>query len=333
MNPTKGFQPRRTLFIGGISTTTTEKMILQYFKQFTKVSKVEIMKHKKNRAPKGFAYVTLADAVDIPKILQLSHEIAGRKVDCQIAASKKEKQRTKEEQKKKMVFVTNLPPELRGEDLQVHFSKFGALRNAYVIFDNEKNESKGFGYVEFFDGESVLTIVNTVVEIGDASVHVWPYLGRHEKRDQSTSELETSVQIATNHLEKDSAGKEESSSRENSKPGPDDTQVIEAPVVSTDRLIQIQPHQKYEYLSFSAHLNQSTSNYRFNREVKHRKPKVVFRPPPRSYDVCFMNERCTSMHHQRMHENDTSHDHHAQDILGPLVEQFYPQQDLPLFLR
>lgn len=332
MNHIKGFQPRRTLFVGGIATTTTEKMILQYFKQFTRVSKVEIMKHKKNRAPKGFAYVTLADAVDIPKILQLSHEIAGRKVDCQIAASKKEKQRTKEEQKKKMVFVTNLPPGLRGEDLQAHFSKFGAVRNAYVIFDNEKNESKRFGYVEFFDGEVVLDIVNTAVDIGDASVQIWPYLGRHEKRDRSSSEFGGSVNLATNHLEQDTAGKEESSSRENSKADPDDTQVIEAPVGSTDKFPQTQLHQKYDHLSFSVHLNQSTSNYRFNRETKQRMPKGVFRPPLRSYNVCFMNQRCTSEHQPRMPEYDMSQDR-ARDSLGPLAQQFYPQQDLPLFLR
>lgn len=333
MNHKKGFQPRRTLFVGGISASTTEKAILQYFKQFAKVSKVEIMKHKKNRAPKGFAYVTLADAVDIPKILQLSHEIAGRKIDCQIAASKKEKQKTKEEQKKKMVFVTNLPPDLRSEELQAHFSKYGSVRNTYVIFDTEKNESKQFGYVEFFNTESVLSIINTSVDILGTSVQCWPYLGRHEKRGHSTSDFEGSVHLAATHLEPEIGGKEESSSRENSMPDPAETRAIEAPAVSSDKLIQTQPHQKYEYLSFSAHLNQSTSNYRFNRETKQRLPKSGFRPLSRSYNVCFMNERCTSGPHRRMLVNDPGHDHDFRDQLGPLAKQFYPHQELPMFLR
>lgn len=184
----KGQQPRRTLFVGGIPAATNEQAIYEHFSQYAAISKVQIMRHKKNKQSKGFAYVTLVDAADIPSILNHIHYIEDRKVDCQVAVSKREKQKKKDDQKQRMVYVANLPSDLMSEELKGHFVQFGPVRNAYIIFDNETKESKRFGYVEFVDPETAKLVSGIELLINDYRVQCLEYLGRKEKKTRQAEQ-------------------------------------------------------------------------------------------------------------------------------------------------
>ena len=288
----KGYQPRRTLFVGGISSTTTEKMVFHHFKQFAKVTKVEIMKHKKNKAPKGFAYITLAEASEIPHVLSCLHFIEGRKVDCQVAATKKEKQSTKDDQKKKMVYVTNLPASLPSEDLHFYFAQFGEVRNAYIIYDNYTKMSKRFGYVEFQEESSAKRVVNTYFDVLECKAHCLPYLSKHEKREKGSDFGE--FQSDSNSIHEFSQGfshrqgrkLDHKNTRSHSGDNNQDSQpefVIskKTPNVFEDKQVVTKDKEeletgespknlannkprKYEFLSLCARLDQSIENYKFN---------------------------------------------------------------------
>jgi RNA recognition motif-containing protein len=54
----------------------------------------------------------------------------------------------------KKIFVGNLDFDLETEDLKNIFSKFGNIEDCIVIKDRDSNQSKGFGFVTFVDGES-----------------------------------------------------------------------------------------------------------------------------------------------------------------------------------
>jgi RNA recognition motif-containing protein len=47
------------------------------------------------------------------------------------------------------LFVANLHPSTRGEDLQNLFSQFGSVVSAKVIMDKQTGNSKRYGFVEF----------------------------------------------------------------------------------------------------------------------------------------------------------------------------------------
>eukprot|EP01135_Chromosphaera_perkinsii_P003035 Nk52_evm17s233 gene=Nk52_evmTU17s233 len=47
------------------------------------------------------------------------------------------------------LFVAKLPYRLNNEGLLQHFSKFGAVSDAYVVRDRETRKSRGFGFVTF----------------------------------------------------------------------------------------------------------------------------------------------------------------------------------------
>ena len=52
---------------------------------------------------------------------------------------------------KKKIFVGNLDFDLKTEDLEKMFSKFGEIEDCIVITDRDSNRSKGFGFVTFVD--------------------------------------------------------------------------------------------------------------------------------------------------------------------------------------
>jgi RNA recognition motif-containing protein len=56
---------------------------------------------------------------------------------------------------KKKIFVGNLDFDLKTEDMEKMFSKFGEIEDCIVITDRDSNRSKGFGFVTFVDEESV----------------------------------------------------------------------------------------------------------------------------------------------------------------------------------
>jgi len=48
------------------------------------------------------------------------------------------------------IYVGNLAPDIREEDLKQAFEAFGKVESASVIKDRYTGESKGFGFVEMF---------------------------------------------------------------------------------------------------------------------------------------------------------------------------------------
>jgi len=60
-----------------------------------------------------------------------------------------------EERDKRTVFVTQLAARLRSRELAEFFSQAGRVRDARIISDRNSRRSKGVGYVEFYEEESV----------------------------------------------------------------------------------------------------------------------------------------------------------------------------------
>ncbi len=61
------------------------------------------------------------------------------------------------------VFVANLHPSTRGEDLKVLFADYGEIESAKVIMDKATGKSKRFGFVELVSdemGEKAITELN-----------------------------------------------------------------------------------------------------------------------------------------------------------------------------
>lgn len=68
------------VFVGGISTETTEENLTQHFCRYGEVAKSEIIKFRETGLSKGFGFVTFADSSVINQLLQDQQIILGRTV-------------------------------------------------------------------------------------------------------------------------------------------------------------------------------------------------------------------------------------------------------------
>lgn len=139
----------KTLFVGGLAFTTTEKDLEKYFRKFGDIEKVNIVKDRKTKASKGYGFVFFASQDPVDQITSQKHTIKGRLVDCQEAKKKDEKKSYKEQLSKTRIFVTCLGESVNNADMRNYFSQFGPLKSAYVIRDPDTERSLGFGFVIF----------------------------------------------------------------------------------------------------------------------------------------------------------------------------------------
>lgn len=71
------------------------------------------------------------------------------------------------------IFVSKLPWTVSKYELKSHFTKYGYVHEANVVFDKKLGLSKGFGFVEFLDKsvyDKVLQESNHIIDEHDIKV-------------------------------------------------------------------------------------------------------------------------------------------------------------------
>ena len=260
---------RRILFVGGLATTLSEEALENHFSEYGEVSKVKIMRDKKTKTPKCYAYITMKDPNLLPLILKDSQTIAGRKLDCQIASKKGEKKEWKEDQKKRRIFVTSLSDDHTSELLNEFFSQFGAIRSAYVIYDYHSKLSKNYGYIEFEDHEAANKALSSEVILKGTRVQCLPFFGKHEKRTRPSSDGE----VDQEYFAKPEAFREDQRDSEQSHWTSDPLSCISDTSKTIPKTYPHMPrHQTKRNVTFSLaraleakeRMSESPSNYRLN---------------------------------------------------------------------
>ncbi|KAF3623227.1 hypothetical protein FXO38_30857 [Capsicum annuum] len=162
------------VFVGGISTETTEENLTQHFCRYGEVAKSEIIKFRETGLSKGFGFVTFADSSVINQLLQDQQIILGRTVDVKLAIPRGQ---TRQHQlfldcqqiqghvigtsrsNRRKIFVGGLPLDLSEEVYKRFFGRFGRIENAKIIFNRGTNTSRGFGFVTYDLEESVTNVL------------------------------------------------------------------------------------------------------------------------------------------------------------------------------
>ena len=143
------------LFVGGLNYLSMQPDIKSYFETFGNVSSCYLLNNKETGKSRGFAFVTIEDPENKKKkkIFSRKHEINGKIVDVKPAVEGKKREEMLDSSKK--IFVGGLEPSVKDEDLKKYFSKFGPVREACVLFDNNRGASRCFGFVTFEKKETV----------------------------------------------------------------------------------------------------------------------------------------------------------------------------------
>jgi RNA recognition motif-containing protein len=143
------------LFVGGLPVRVDKDLIVAFFSTYGTVLSCKLKKNQQTGRSLGFAYLNVKEKEACDRLLTEAVEFQGRIIEVKPVWKKKELGDKLEEEKRKKLFVSNLPVELTNEDLVCYFSSFGSVQNAFIIKDPDTNKNKNYGYVIFKEVEDL----------------------------------------------------------------------------------------------------------------------------------------------------------------------------------
>lgn len=145
---------KKTLFICDLDSTITERQLTQAFKE--EGYSVTYIKINKSKFPNGLntAFVSFDTEEDAARALEnLNHLTLGKTELCIVYATKRSSGAPFRYDSKKTVFVKGIPNDIETVILiKIFSSMFGEISNLRVM-RNDKNESRGYGYITFKNEE------------------------------------------------------------------------------------------------------------------------------------------------------------------------------------
>ncbi|XP_042384890.1 heterogeneous nuclear ribonucleoprotein 1-like isoform X1 [Zingiber officinale] len=171
------------LFIGGISWSTNEGSLVEYFKNYGEVEEVAIMKDRNTGRARGFGFIVFSDPAVAERVVMEKHMIDGRMVEAKKAVPKDDQQilsryttsahgspgpgRTKK------IFVGGLPSTIAESEFKKYFDQFGTITDVVVMYDHNTQRSRGFGFIAYDSVNAVDKVLfKTFHELNGKTVEV-----------------------------------------------------------------------------------------------------------------------------------------------------------------
>ena len=137
---------------------TCKEDLQEYFGQFSAVHDAVIQKHRMTKQSRGFGFVTVASRKAADRILGQKHVVQGRTLN--VTNCKGENQgATGDVTGLTKLYVADLRQHHTEQDLEVAFSRFGALREVVVMRHQDTGEPRGFGFVTFAEHDQAKAAV------------------------------------------------------------------------------------------------------------------------------------------------------------------------------
>lgn len=138
------------IFVGGCHPRIQKQELSDYFSQFGEVIESRLVKDKRTKKFRGFAFVTFADMSVVDEIMGIkTHKILDKKIELKRAYTKEETRDKLLEEKLRKLYIVGIPKILTEKKIQEYFEQFGEVLDTRVIHDPNKGKEKGFGFVLF----------------------------------------------------------------------------------------------------------------------------------------------------------------------------------------
>ena len=150
----------KQIFVGGCPKELRNRDLKEYFKKFGKVTESRLVKDKRTKKFRGFAFVSFSSPANVEKVLKTKdHYIRGKRIDIKKAFTKRQTKKKLLDEKQRKLYITGVSRNLTRNDIKSAFSRFGKIEEVRVIHDPSKNHRKGYGFILFGDEKGLRKIL------------------------------------------------------------------------------------------------------------------------------------------------------------------------------
>lgn len=176
------------LFVGGLSHDTTDATLLEYFKSFGKVISAVVLRDSETLSSRGFGFVSFStrqeaqDCLDYGSVIIDNKEVEIKlakprpsylssapvsEIDIKKNVNNSEVAAAHQDSDyiTTKVFVGGLLYSTGADSLESYFNSFGEVESTEIIYNKETRISRGFGFVQFRNPQSVKNVINHQLNI------------------------------------------------------------------------------------------------------------------------------------------------------------------------
>lgn len=183
------------VFVGGLKATFTEDQLFTYFSTVGEVDSINLkMKKRMKNINRGFCIVKFKTNKIAQRALKMKdHFIERRLVTCRPYLQGEKLEKSKSQKNNKKIYISGLHKDTSNDDIRKAFEKFGKVEAGYTLKDEEKGESKGFGFVTFEEEGVVEKVLEQsgILEINGAKIVIEKFMAHKSEvtQEKSTSEI------------------------------------------------------------------------------------------------------------------------------------------------
>lgn len=180
----------RKIYVGNLNNSITEDRVFEYFSKYGKIEILKFFRHKLNKLPRGFAFVTFCETESTQKVLAEagSHVIDDRKVTVEIP--REAVKQAKPHKRELTVLVTNILNGTNKQAIEGYFSQFGKVDRVIVAKKDPLGENTSSYYVMF----------SSLSEVKKALEQSTQRIADQEIDSQVTGFVESAAQNARRYL-------------------------------------------------------------------------------------------------------------------------------------
>jgi polyadenylate-binding protein len=183
-----------SLYVGDLNPDVTEANLFEIFNTVGAVASIRVCRDAITRRSLGYAYVNFHAAADADRALDQLNNAPIKGKPCRIMWSQRDPASRKSG--KGNIFIKNLDKSIDHKTLFDTFSQFGQILSCKIELD-DRNESKGYGYIQFAlqdQAEKAIAKVNNMMLAGK-KVFVGPFVSHKERLAANSTKQFTNVYV------------------------------------------------------------------------------------------------------------------------------------------